>query len=253
MAFIFYVSVVTMLNLIYLRKPISLAASSLRINPWKKFDSNMQDQGYTLHSESLEEVLKSSCKMEPKLIGYDEKPIDVTVDTFEFEKLKLQPKANHDRNLKIQPVKMGPKNVCDAIIRPVSDLPQFQIKVSEQQPQGTMEDDSLDSGSKTSGNCLFYCVCIIWSSHFILSLWHNYLFRRCTKEINKGTPSRNLWCLLLETPYIWMLERGRAKPPEVVSKWTVLVNITCFLKLIDLSDGCLEVSRCCICTAQSLH
>ncbi|XP_050382683.1 dicer-like protein 4 isoform X2 [Argentina anserina] len=40
---------------------------------------------------SLEEVLKSSCKMEAKLIGYDETPVDVTAPyTIEFENLNLQ-------------------------------------------------------------------------------------------------------------------------------------------------------------------
>ena len=40
-------------------------------------DVDLQAQGYKLKS-SLEEVLKSSCKMEAKLIGYDETPIIVT-------------------------------------------------------------------------------------------------------------------------------------------------------------------------------
>uniref|UniRef100_A0A7N2L0R6 Dicer-like protein 4 n=2 Tax=Quercus lobata TaxID=97700 RepID=A0A7N2L0R6_QUELO len=39
--------------------------------------AKLKAQGYKLKS-SLEEVLKSSCKMEAKLIGYDETPIDVT-------------------------------------------------------------------------------------------------------------------------------------------------------------------------------
>ncbi|KAJ9688889.1 hypothetical protein PVL29_014506 [Vitis rotundifolia] len=96
--------------------------------------TKLKDQGYMLHSESLEEVLKSSRKMEPKLIGYDEKPIDVAFDSFEFEKLKMQEHSNSDCNRKIQPMKMEPKNVCSPCIKPVSDLPQFQIKASEQQP-----------------------------------------------------------------------------------------------------------------------
>ena len=93
----------------------------------------MQDQGYALHSESLEEVLKSSHQMEPKLIGYDEKPVDFTCDSFEFEKLEMQEHSNSDWNHKIQPRKMEPNNVSSPCIRPVSDLPQFQIKASEQQ------------------------------------------------------------------------------------------------------------------------
>lgn len=37
-----------------------------------------QDHNYILKSTSLEEVLKSTCRMEPKLIGYNEKPSIVT-------------------------------------------------------------------------------------------------------------------------------------------------------------------------------
>ncbi|KAK4604657.1 hypothetical protein RGQ29_012930 [Quercus rubra] len=51
--------------------------------------AKLKAQGYKPKS-SLEEVLKSSCKMEAKLIGYDETPIDVTTpDAIGFEKLKL--------------------------------------------------------------------------------------------------------------------------------------------------------------------
>jgi len=38
----------------------------------------MQAQGWKAKSKTLEEVLESTSKMEPKLIGYDETPIDVT-------------------------------------------------------------------------------------------------------------------------------------------------------------------------------
>ncbi|KAK7347176.1 hypothetical protein VNO80_21703 [Phaseolus coccineus] len=39
---------------------------------------NLQAQGWKAKSKTLEEVLESTSKMEPKLIGYDETPIDVT-------------------------------------------------------------------------------------------------------------------------------------------------------------------------------
>ncbi|XVE71087.1 hypothetical protein DITRI_Ditri10aG0122200 [Diplodiscus trichospermus] len=47
--------------------------------------------GYALKSKSLEEVLKESCKMEAKLIGFDEVPIDVAdPDTTGVESMKSQ-------------------------------------------------------------------------------------------------------------------------------------------------------------------
>jgi len=39
---------------------------------------DVQAQGWKEKSKTLEEVLESTSKMEPKLIGYDETPIDVT-------------------------------------------------------------------------------------------------------------------------------------------------------------------------------
>lgn len=36
---------------------------------------DVQAEGYTFKNKSLEEVMKSSCKLEAKLIGYDETPI----------------------------------------------------------------------------------------------------------------------------------------------------------------------------------
>ncbi|XP_024022600.1 dicer-like protein 4 isoform X1 [Morus notabilis] len=52
----------------------------------------LKAQGFKLKSSSLEEVLKSSSKMEAKLIGYDEKPIDVAPppDSIGFENLALE-------------------------------------------------------------------------------------------------------------------------------------------------------------------
>ncbi|KAL6221580.1 hypothetical protein ACLB2K_004976 [Fragaria x ananassa] len=48
---------------------------------------------------TLEEVLKSSCKMEAKLIGYDETPIDVTApDIIGFENSKVQEPSSSSSN-----------------------------------------------------------------------------------------------------------------------------------------------------------
>lgn len=146
----------------------------------------MQDQGYMLHSESLEEVLKSSSKMEAKLIGYDEKPIDVAFDSFEFEKLKMQEHSNSDCNRKIQPMKMKPKNVCSPCIKPVSDLPQFQIKASEQQPHEIVQGNSFDSGSQTTG-IVFVTVLALCGAITAFSHWNTIFFRWCAKSINKST------------------------------------------------------------------
>ncbi|GFY85749.1 minichromosome maintenance (MCM2/3/5) family protein [Actinidia rufa] len=55
------------------------------------FEGLRKAQGYKFKSKSLEEVLKSTRKMEAKLIGYDEAPIDVTAPVaIPLEKLELQ-------------------------------------------------------------------------------------------------------------------------------------------------------------------
>ncbi|XP_059637815.1 dicer-like protein 4 isoform X2 [Cornus florida] len=53
--------------------------------------SRLKAQGYKLEPKSLEEVLESSCKMEAKLIGYDETLIDtIASDAAEFNTMKLE-------------------------------------------------------------------------------------------------------------------------------------------------------------------
>lgn len=58
--------------------------------PWFLLPADLQDQGYILKSNTLEEVLRSSQKMEAKLIGYDENLIDVSIpDAIGLENLKV--------------------------------------------------------------------------------------------------------------------------------------------------------------------
>lgn len=72
----------------------------------------MQDQGYKLKTKSLEDVLKSSRKLEAKLIGYDEAPIDVTApDAIPLDKLKLQEPSRSQSNPKVYPISEEPKKI----------------------------------------------------------------------------------------------------------------------------------------------
>jgi len=72
---------------------------------------NVQAQGWKAKSKTLEEVLESTCKMEPKLIGYDETPIDVT-DTNTAD-------LNSKSNPEIQPIQ-DPDEICSPCVKPVS-------------------------------------------------------------------------------------------------------------------------------------
>ncbi|KAL9399688.1 hypothetical protein Peur_008649 [Populus x canadensis] len=56
----------------------------------EKIYARLKDQGLIPMTNSLEEVLRNSQKMEAKLIGYDETPIDVALDAHGFENSKIQ-------------------------------------------------------------------------------------------------------------------------------------------------------------------
>lgn len=56
----------------------------------EKIYARLKDQGRIPMTNSLEEVLRNSQKMEAKLIGYDETPIDVALDAPGFENSKMQ-------------------------------------------------------------------------------------------------------------------------------------------------------------------
>ncbi|XVF35510.1 hypothetical protein REPUB_Repub18cG0151900 [Reevesia pubescens] len=92
---------------------VPLAVSA--INPNKKAATRtaahqiyvkLKALGYAPKSKSLEEVLTGSRKMEAKLIGFDETPIDVVdPDAIEFENMKFQQSLVNDFNPKTHSIK----------------------------------------------------------------------------------------------------------------------------------------------------
>ncbi|KAF5749551.1 hypothetical protein HS088_TW04G01520 [Tripterygium wilfordii] len=79
-------------------KDVDVGASITRVNKKDAIASasqhiyaELKDKGYVPKFKTLEEVLRSSQKMEPKLIGYDETPIDVIAPSaIVFESSELQ-------------------------------------------------------------------------------------------------------------------------------------------------------------------
>ena len=63
----------------------------------------MQDQGLIPMTNSLEEVLRNSKKMEAKLIGYDETPIDVAPEATGFENSKIQEPFDSNCSYEVRP------------------------------------------------------------------------------------------------------------------------------------------------------
>ncbi|KAK3007427.1 hypothetical protein RJ639_013553 [Escallonia herrerae] len=87
----------------------------------KQLWSKLKAQGYKARSKSLEEVLRSSQKMEAKLIGYDEKPTDVLASyPIGFEKLAVHEPLRSNGHLKMHPVSVEPKKVSKPNVGPVS-------------------------------------------------------------------------------------------------------------------------------------
>lgn len=73
----------------------------------------LKDRGYSRKSNYLEEVLRSSQKMEAKLIGYDETPIDITAScaSDKVEILKIQEPVGSNFHPKINSMSK-PGNIC---------------------------------------------------------------------------------------------------------------------------------------------
>ena len=107
----------------------------------------MQAKGYKTKSKTLEEVWKSSWKMEAKLIGYNETPIDVnTPDAIGFEKLTVQPFCR-DFEPQIRPLTKASDNSISCLA-PVIKKPFGALRG---QPSGIVENQSCDPDSQTTG------------------------------------------------------------------------------------------------------
>ncbi|KAF9680685.1 hypothetical protein SADUNF_Sadunf06G0147300 [Salix dunnii] len=91
-------------------KDMSISASASNSNKKEairmaseKIYTRLKDQGLIPMTNSLEEVLRNSKKMEAKLIGYDETPIDVAPDVTGFENSKIQEPFDSNCSYKVRP------------------------------------------------------------------------------------------------------------------------------------------------------
>ncbi|KAF5945922.1 hypothetical protein HYC85_016150 [Camellia sinensis] len=126
----------------------------------------LKAEGYKPKYKSLEEVLKSSRKMEAKLIGYDEAPIDVTApDAIPFGNLKLQESSRSQYNVKVDHLDEEPKKIFPVSIRPIRP-PQPLLEAQKPQSTATIENNSCNSdplatggSSKKSARSWLYEIC----------------------------------------------------------------------------------------------
>ncbi|KAI8023022.1 Dicer-like protein 4 [Camellia lanceoleosa] len=126
----------------------------------------LKAEGYKPKYKSLEEVLKSSRKMEAKLIGYDEAPIDVTApDAIPFGNLKLQESSRSQYNVKVHHLDEEPKKIFPVSIRPIRP-PQPLLEAQKPQSTATIENNSCNldplatgGSSKKSARSWLYEIC----------------------------------------------------------------------------------------------
>lgn len=103
---------------------------------------DVQAQGWKAKSKTLEEVLESTSKMEPKLIGYDETPIDVT-DTNKHIVVNADP--YNKSNPEIRPMQETDE-ICSPCVKPFGQRLQSSAKGKLSQIF-----ENRDCGSDSSG------------------------------------------------------------------------------------------------------
>lgn len=98
---------------------------------------DVQAQGYISKSKSMEDVLKSSDKMEARLVGYDETPVDVsTPDAIGIEKSMVQQSFGREVEPQSSPCATPViKRLCEGV-------------------RGTAETPSCDLDSQTTGTII---------------------------------------------------------------------------------------------------
>lgn len=89
-------------------------------------DMNVQAQGWKAKSKTLEEVLESTSKMEPKLIGYDETPIDVTY-TNTAKHIMVTGDLYSKSNSEIRRIP-DTDEICSPCVKPVGQLLQSSMR-----------------------------------------------------------------------------------------------------------------------------
>ncbi|XP_028190186.1 dicer-like protein 4 isoform X5 [Glycine soja] len=127
-------------------------------------------QGWKAKSKTLEEVLESTSKMEPKLIGYDETPIDVT-DTNTAKHIVVNADPYNNSNPEICPMQLTDE-ICSPCVKPFGQRLQSSAKGKLSQIF-----ENRDCGSDSSGTarsrlyelCAAYC-------------WKPPSFECCKKE-----------------------------------------------------------------------
>ncbi|XP_060171899.1 dicer-like protein 4 isoform X2 [Lycium barbarum] len=138
-------------------KNFSAAASALNINKKaaermaaQKLCSSLKAEGYRPKSKTLEQVLKTANKEEPKLIGYDETPCVVAASCDDLEKHET---SESDRDLKVSPISEELARNCNFKFKPGRKKlsPEAAVQCNSEQTimsNGSNADSKATGGSK---------------------------------------------------------------------------------------------------------
>ncbi|XP_057968362.1 dicer-like protein 4 isoform X2 [Malania oleifera] len=116
----------------------------------------LKAQGYEVRSKllELEEVLKSNYKMEPRLIGYDETPIDVMPPSIiESVNSKVREPSISAAKCRLNFINEQPTKTCSSSIKPARNASSL-FEVPALQPSKTDENNSCDLDAQNTGGSL---------------------------------------------------------------------------------------------------
>lgn len=147
-------------------------------------DVDVQAQGLKLKSKTLEDVMKSTFKTEPKLIGYDETPIDVT-DTTTIGQVMVNGDLRNKANTEIRPIQKVSSDASSSYVKPVAQ--QLQSSPKGKLSETIRNRDCVSDSSKT-GNIKKYCSTLVLPNSgastyvlLILTVLSHYLVQRNSK------------------------------------------------------------------------
>ncbi|KAF8031365.1 hypothetical protein BT93_D0530 [Corymbia citriodora subsp. variegata] len=111
----------------------------------------LKARGYTPKSKPLEEILKSSCKMEAKLIGYDEAPVDVmSFDVNRSENISMAP-SNMNCSPKVYAINEASRSSSASVIPLWKQPPPPSETASGSDANEFSADTSFDNESQRKG------------------------------------------------------------------------------------------------------
>ncbi|RDY03581.1 Dicer-like protein 4, partial [Mucuna pruriens] len=124
--------------------------------------SKLKAQGWKAKSKTLEEVLQSTTKMEPKLIAFDETPIDITDTTNTARHIMVNADLYNKAGPEIRPIQET-LEICSPCVKPVGQWFKSSAKGKLNQILENRDCSSDSSGTGTARSRLYeFCAAYCW-------------------------------------------------------------------------------------------